>query len=404
MSAQLLPIFLGRIISARATRKAQTSRIVHRDTGSVGSDTMGKNLHSKPFDEGTKLKLALYKEYLDEWIPVFVVQPKHAYLTINIFDLFCGPGMDCTGEPGSPMIAIAALSTYFTSAIERKITFNLYFNEYSKSKLNQLKQLLSEQKLDKTPVKIHYSSEEFQSAFKRLLPEMSRSNAANFLFLDQNGIKEITDEVFKTIIKLPATDFLFFISSSVFNRFREHPALMKYIAIPETTISASKHLHIHRVLLDHYRELVPQNKEYYLAPFTIKKGANIYGLIFGSGNVLGIEKFLKRCWKNDPQRGEANFDIDEDGIHPLQPSIFPELDIPKKLKLFSDDLSRKILSRELTTNKQIYTYSLSSGFLPSHAREVVKSMLGSKKLPKQMLSISYDSCKKGKPEQTIIYE
>jgi hypothetical protein len=232
---------------------------------------------------------------------------------------------------------------------------------------------------------------------------MSKTVTANFLFLDQNGIKEITDEVFRTIIKLPATDFLFFVSSSVFSRFRDHSALKKYIDIPETTISASRYLHIHRVLLNYYRELVPQNTEYYLAPFTIKKGANIYGLIFGSGNVLGIEKFLKRCWKNDSQRGEANFDIDEDRIHPVQRSIFPEMDVPKKLKLFEDDLSQKILVRELTTNKQIYTYALSNGFLSSHARDIVKNMIVSKKLPKQTLSISYDSCKKGKSEQSIIY-
>lgn len=365
---------------------------------------MGKDLHSKPFDEGTRLKLSLYKEYLDEWIPVFVVQSKQAYSKINIFDFFCGPGMDCAGEPGSPMVAIASLRPYLTRAINRKIAINLFFNEYSKSKLNQLKQLLSEQRPDKFPIKIHYSSEGFQPAFSRLLPEMSKSGTANFLFLDQNGIKEITDEVFRTIIKLPATDFLFFISSSVFNRFRDHAALKKYIDISASTISASKYLHIHRVLLNHYRELVPQNKEYYLAPFTIKKGANIYGLIFGSGNVLGIEKFLKRCWRNDPQRGEANFDIDEDGIHPYQRSIFPEMDIPKKLKLFNDDLSQKILSRELATNRQIYTYSLSNGFLPSHAREIVKNMIGSKKLPKQRVSISYDSCKKGKLEQSIRYD
>ena len=31
-----------------------------------------RNLHQKPFDEGTRDKLELYREYLREWLPVFI--------------------------------------------------------------------------------------------------------------------------------------------------------------------------------------------------------------------------------------------------------------------------------------------------------------------------------------------
>jgi len=31
-----------------------------------------RNLHHKPFDEGTRDKLELYREYLREWLPVFI--------------------------------------------------------------------------------------------------------------------------------------------------------------------------------------------------------------------------------------------------------------------------------------------------------------------------------------------
>jgi len=45
-----------------------------------------RNLHGKPFDEGTKVKLDLYREYLREWLPVFINSP---YVdTLQIFDFF----------------------------------------------------------------------------------------------------------------------------------------------------------------------------------------------------------------------------------------------------------------------------------------------------------------------------
>ena len=66
----------------------------------------------------------------------------------------------------------------------------------------------------------------------------------------------------------------------------------------------------HRAVVEHYRHLA--GGRIFFGSFSIKKGANIYGLIFGSAHPLGIEKFLRVCWKVDPVRGEANFDIDDE--------------------------------------------------------------------------------------------
>ena len=362
---------------------------------------MGKDLHRKPFDEGTQIKLALYENYIKEWLPVFLAKKYCIYQTINIFDFFAGPGVDQTGQKGSPLLTIDALQQYFPQIVENSLEVNLFFNEFSKNKLEQLKVAISERKLDKRPVNIFYSNDDFQQAFERYYPQMTTEKTANFLFLDQNGIKQISEIVFKSILELPATDFLFFISSSIVNRFSDHPAIKKYINIPKSKISTCNHLHIHREILDYYRGQIPSNKEYYLAPFTIKKGANIYGLIFGSGHILGIDKFLATCWKIDPQRGEANFDIDNDGINENQPSLFQDMNRSKKRKVFENDLQGKILNGELQTNKEVYTYALSNGFLPSHAREAVTALKKAKKLPKQQICISYQSCKWDKPEQYI---
>jgi three-Cys-motif partner protein len=359
---------------------------------------MAKDLHKKPFDEGTRVKLALYENYMKEWLPVFLTASP-GYESINIFDFFSGPGLDNSELKGSPLILIDLLYPYWDKIIRNGQKVTLYFNDRSKSKIGHLKKNVSDQNLSEKPYDIKYSNEEFDDAFKKYLPLMNKSATANFLFLDQSGIKHITDQVFKTIISLPVTDFLFFTSSSTLYRFTDHPQIKKYIALKG--VSPSSYYQIHRMVLEYYRSLIPKGKEYYLVPFSIKKGANVYGLIFGTGHLLGIDKFVKQCWKIDPQTGDSNFDIDQDNIDPAQQSLFPEK--PKKVQAFEMDLASKILQRKLESNKDIFRYTVTNGFTSGHARKVLRDLIGDGKLPMQSLPISYDSCRCGIQEQSITY-
>ncbi len=162
---------------------------------------------------------------------------------------------------------------------------------------------------------------DFQSAFMKWEPSM-HGRVANLLFLDQNGVKQITKSVFQTIVQLPKTDFIFFISSSMVNRFRPVPEIRDCVPLTDEDFSRMNGTNVHRIVAESYRRWIPDGLEYYLGSFSIRKGANVYGLVFGSGHPLGIDKFLKVAWKHG---GDANFDIDQDGIDPLPPSLFPDL-------------------------------------------------------------------------------
>ena len=70
-----------------------------------------RNLHQKPFDEGTRDKLKLYREYLCEWLPVFINGSSVDIL--QIFDFFAGPGFDVNGNPGSPVITCVEIRNAF---------------------------------------------------------------------------------------------------------------------------------------------------------------------------------------------------------------------------------------------------------------------------------------------------
>ena len=128
-------------------------------------------------------------------------------------------------------------------------------------------------------------------------------------------------------------------------------------------------------MTDYYRGLVPRDKRLFLAPFSIKKGRNIYGLVFGSAHTLGISKFLRVCWEFDATRGEANFDIDGDAIDEVNPYLFDWMNTPSKLSRFESTLRRMLLSGSLRTDADVYEQCLREGMLPRHGRKILLALM-----------------------------
>ena len=340
------------------------------------------DLFDKPFDDGTTFKLSIFKGYLREWLPVFLAKEEKIAKNVRIYDFFAGHGMDKNGKIGSPLIIRDILNDYINSLHPKDVFIKIILNEYKKKGYNQLLNNFGKPEL------FEYKIENlaFKNAFDNYYPEMvnTQKNSANLIFLDQYGIKQVTPEIFKKIINLKATDFLFFISSSFIHRFYEIEDFRKYVNIPEDSFKANPYKHIHRTVVDFYRSQIPKVKNYYLAPFSIKKNSNIYGIIFGSNHTLGIEKFLKIAWTLDPIFGEANFDIDNEKIDLATPYLFPELNTPKKVQIFESELESKILNQELITNKAAYIYGLLNGFRPIAVSKIINQLKSENKLEKEL--------------------
>jgi three-Cys-motif partner protein len=295
---------------------------------------MSKDIHKSEFDAGTLIKLEILRQYLREWLPVFIKRKELIWRNIFIFDFFAGTGTDIKGNPGSPLIILDELKNYYSDLKDNNIKAITLFNEFKKDKYNQLKNRCHEFLKDefKNHIDLTIKNEDFQILFNDIYAELVKSNDFPvFMFLDQNGIKHITENVFKRLISLKRNDFMFFISSSYLKRFKENKEFNQYIRLNRKEFDENKPYHCHRVVFDYYKSLIPDNHEYYLSPFSIKKDKNIYGLIFGSNHTLGIEKFLKVCWDINPQTGDANFDIDNEKIDYDQPNMFEEYNIPSKI-------------------------------------------------------------------------
>lgn len=338
---------------------------------------MGRDLFQKPFDDGTIDKLQIFEDYFKEWLPVFIVRKEILWKEIQILDLFAGEGMDVNGVLGSPMIILKILNEFKESIIKSKVKVRVVINEYEKEKFEILTKNL-ESIADRSIYILEYYNVDFIEVFHQYYDSMRQT--ANFLFLDQNGIKQITEEVFGKLITLKQTDFLFFISSSYIKRFGEVEEFQRYLRITKETLEGQSYYHIHRLVLNYYRSKIPAGKKYFLAPFSIKKRTGVYGLIFGTNHTLGIEKFLNVCWKHDKLTGEANFDIDNEKISKIQPSLFDVFNIPTKRQVFEASLRKKILEKELETDMNVYLFTLNEGFLIKDANLIMRDLAANGKI------------------------
>lgn len=335
-----------------------------------------KDLHEHPFDEGTLTKLEIFEAYTKEWLPVFVMSP---YKHICIFDLFAGPGLDPKRVAGSPIRILRQITGMLDAINVRGKRIYLWLNEFEQGKyeslLNNCKLFIESNDLLKTAVekeivKIKYTNLDFAQLFPEIIGIIKKY--PSLVFLDQNGIKFLSDQYFHELVTTSTVDFLYFVSSSYFIRFGERPEFSMNVHIDMQRAKDNPYRFIHRSLLEQLREKIPADSNMKLYPFSIKKGPNIYGIIFGASHPLAVDKFLNVAWKRNSINGEANFDIDED-LTKSQLQLF-EAKSPTKKEAFAALLRDKILEQELQTNEDVYLFSLDQGHIPSHAVDEIKLM------------------------------
>ncbi len=363
---------------------------------------MAKDINKLPYDEATLTKLEIFEQYLLAWLPVFI-QSQYSQ-RIRICDYCAGSGQDSAGIPGSPLRILRTIEKYRDSIFEKNISVDVVFNEKISDKSDELQKSVNscfDYSSWNSKVNISCHNEEFQNLFERQYEQLKQQ--PNLIFIDQYGIKEVTPEIFQMLIDLKQTDFLFFMSSSAMNRFAHTPEFRVHFPdIAPEVISSAKYEDVHRIMLEYYKSKIPSGNETKLYPFTLKKGANIYGLVFGSKHPLEVEKFLDVAWDKNKINGEANFDIDKD-LPKKEATLFDSLPDYERLKtkkeLFEVELWNFIKSRDKVTNKDIYYFTLDQGHPKSHARECIMQLKKEGKVEyKGNIGYSYKSCVKNDPK------
>ncbi len=333
--------------------------------------------HDKPFDEAKQSKLGLFRGYIREWLPVFLARSKRrppSVKRVQVLDLFSGPGRDVAGTPGSPVITMEELKQFCVERGDLKaddVHVRMVFNDAKSEHIKQLELEVATTACPGPCCDVECSALPFRDALEQHLPSICSADTANLIIMDQCGVKEVTPDLVRELAECCMTDILFFMSSSFILRFINTPELGGKFDMPPEDLKNIEYNTIHRYVCDHYREKLG-DIEYYLAPFSIKKGSNIYGVIFGSGCLRGLDKFLKVCWKADGVTGEANYNIDGDFAWGKQ-NLLPGLNVSKKTELFGKDLSQFLADGD-RDNRDVYRFCLCHGFLPGDAKKILREM------------------------------
>lgn len=332
---------------------------------------MSKDLHDKPFDETTIAKLEIFQDYAQAWLPTFVMQGN---LTICIFDFFAGTGYDKNGVPGSPIRTLDKIKEQIIPIFQKKMKVEVYFNEFNKAKFQQLStactQYLEENDHVARAIQLHLHNEDFELCFNQLLPIIRKH--ASLVYLDQNGIKFLSDRYLLSLEKTGQTDFLYFVSSSYFWRFGDKEEFKAHLDIDMESAKQSPYRFIHRSLLNQLKKRLPQNTKLRLYPFSLKKGANIHGIVFGASHPRAVDKFIDIAWKRNGINGEADFDLDED-MQKVQLDIFEGKKLTK-IETFQLQFRKKVLNKTIRNNFDAFDYALEKGHIGRHAADELKKM------------------------------
>jgi three-Cys-motif partner protein len=332
-----------------------------------------KDLHEKPFDEGTTTKLEIFENYAQEWIPTFIMS---GHKELWIFDFFAGTGYDKNSVAGSPIRILKQIKRQAGNIFQRKTKINVCFNEFDKQKFDLLQKscnkfILDNSELSRININLIFRNLDFVDLFPKTLSTIKKF--PSLLYLDQNGMKFLADKYIGDLEKTSTTDFLYFLSSSYFVRFGATDAFQTNMNIDIKRARQNPYKYIHKSILEQLRERLPKNTKLSLYPFTIKKNANVYGIIFGATHPRAVDKFLKTAWDKNNVNGEANFDIDDD-IEKSKPMLFEEFKLPTKIDIFKQHIRQEILAGIIKTNKDAYDYTLKQGHISSHATEEVAAM------------------------------
>lgn len=311
--------------------------------------------HDKPYDEGTRKKLEIYTSFLRAWIQVFLHTQAFPG-PLRFFDFFSGPGQDGKGVPGSPLILMEELARHRELIASSKRGVEILFNDFKQKKAAALSDLCAARSFPFVP---RIESEDFLESFAAHRNEIGRS--PSFVLLDQCGVKFVSKEIFQFLTTRSQTDILFFFASSSQRRFSEQFA--NDLHIPTDT----PYWEVHRRVADCYRAWAPKN--YFVGQYSIKKGGNIYGLVFGSGHWLGMYKFL-----TTDSGEEANYQIETPVV---QPDLFVETKLTKLEKL-EEELEGLIRKRVLATDGEVALHCVAQGVLPTKIAPKVYKRLRAK--------------------------
>src|SRR5690606_24053977 len=207
-----------------------------------------KDINKRPFDEETLAKLDIFEDYAEAWIPTFIMA---RYDEIHIFDFFAGSGYDSKNVPGSPIRILQQIRKFIRHIFEKGTKIVFHVNEYEEDKFIELRSAcevyLNEYPEVRRAISVKYYCRDFAELFDEIYPFIKKF--PSLVYLDQYGVKFLSQKYITALENTDTTDFLYFVSSSHFLRFGNTQEFQRHFNFDMDYAKKEPYKYIHRNLI-----------------------------------------------------------------------------------------------------------------------------------------------------------
>jgi three-Cys-motif partner protein len=323
----------------------------------------------------TLAKHQILQRYLQAWYPILI--SKSWCQTLTYAEGFAGPGVYKDESPGSPVRAAEVFLRRKHLAVGK--TLNMVLVEAHAGRLARLKQemaaLLARYGNEPGPIRVRYEEGECGNKLLATLTGCGAWRGPVFAFLDSYGGPDVPFDVARVIARRPSSEVLITFGTNFLTRFGskdEHQAAgdqafggqawRRVYQLPATEKKS--------FLISTYRDSLKAAGFTYVLSFEMidDTGSDLH-LVFGTKDLLGLERMKDAMWKVDPVRG----------VHYRDPRVPDqaafEFDLHPYLEPLSLEILRVLDDGERTVAQLQEHALLETVYRPPHARSAIIAML-----------------------------
>lgn len=303
--------------------------------------------------EHSKIKLELYRLYLERYLSVLLVTPM--FDSVVVSDIFAGSGISENEEKGSPIIAAEAIENVKKEHNKHNKNILLNLNESDQNKVDLLTEHLK---------KWNFVTINNQDADRYIQSWCPIHGAHNFFFIDPHGYTQVTTENLTRLFTTQNCDFLIFVPIYHIYRFltpsdRNEPIIkfLEGLGINITEAQKSKNLELFSDLIEGALKNISQTQFVYSQIIENKKCNSKYCLYFISHHILGAEKFL-----------DAQYDLKTKTREPYQATFDFIIDPNKK------SILKYVEYNQPYNNVELYARGIVCGLRPTEVKSEMKEL------------------------------
>lgn len=337
---------------------------------------MAKKDSKKVMFEHSEVKVKLLETYLKRY---FNILNNSKFIDdIYYFDLFSAEGIYENGGKGSPIIVLDSIkNAYYSAKFKNGFSgkFHCHFNDIDIVKIEKLKNNISNlNKHNPDFGNITFSTEDYQN----LVPQIQKKilnlgpKEKAFIFIDPYGYKEIKISDIKSLLSKGNSEVLLFLPTHFMFRFIDGgtpESLYNFIdeIVPKDNWPKSETgIEFIENLKEGFKKFLGDN--IFVDTFIISREKNqFFCLFFFTSHIYGFDRMLDTKWELDEEQGRG-WKYNSGTI-----DLFSYVDVEPNTKNFEEKLKNYLLNNT-RNNKELYEFTLKSGFLPKHAIQILKRL------------------------------